>query len=143
MLFFQGIGINSQGFTNFILFVWRTTKIREKLIMGCVHCLSLFCRYNKRDQPVISRERFYKTFNDEQILSVLMLCSCLNYIIYLSFSYISEFFSKNSQLWRMCSYWNFLKLFGKNVRFFLSLKWSMKLLFILVYVFSHIKIKKL
>ena len=37
MLFFQGIGINSQGFTNFILFVWCTTKIREKLIMGCVH----------------------------------------------------------------------------------------------------------
>ena len=139
MLFFYGIGINSQGFTNFILFVWCTTKIREKLIMGCVHCLSLFCRYHKRDQPVISRERFYKTFNDEQILSELMLCSCLNYIIYLSFSYISELFSKNSQLWQMCSYWNFLQLFGKNLRFFLSLKWSMKLLFILVYVFPILK----
>lgn len=39
----HGIGINSQGFTNFILFFWCTTKIRERLIIGCVQCLSFLC----------------------------------------------------------------------------------------------------
>lgn len=60
----NGIGDNIQGFTNFILFVLFTTKIRERLRSGCAQYLLGCCRCLKRDQPVVQRVRFYKSFDN-------------------------------------------------------------------------------
>ncbi|KAJ7336572.1 Basement membrane-specific heparan sulfate proteoglycan core protein [Desmophyllum pertusum] len=61
----QGIGDNSQGFANFVLFCLFTDKIRERFRLCCGHCMPVCCRTAERDPMLQSTNLFYDSFGNK------------------------------------------------------------------------------